>query len=272
MKNRFRSSLIILIIVGCWTFSACTSQKTDEIVIKGSTTIAPLLERLAAAYQGHSRKRIIIESVGSMNGIRSLLQKECMIASSSAPVSEDIIRNAEKNNVHLKAFALCVDRVTPVVNTANPVHKISWNQLKKVFTGKISNWSSLGGADANIQIVLRHPASGTYQIWNQKVLDETPHAKNFIQVASNSGVLATVAVNKHAIGYISKAYINPEVRELLLSGNGKNAPIERRLFLYVDTNRLSKGIKSFISFLYSDPAKKIIIDNGFVPVQGASKY
>jgi phosphate transport system substrate-binding protein len=206
-----------------------------------------------------------------MNGIESLIQKECMIASSSTPVSEDIIRKAEKNNVSLKAFTLCADRIIPVVNTANPVHKISWNQLKGVFTGKVSNWASLSGVDATIQIVLRHPTSGTYRVWNQKVLNEAPQALDFVQVDSNSGVLATVAENKHAIGYISKAYINPEVRQLLLTENGKSATIERRLLLYVDTNRLSKGIKSFISFLHSDPAKKIIISNGFVPVQDGSK-
>lgn len=269
MKNCFRSSLIILIIVGCWMFCACTSQKTDAIVIKGSTTMAPILERLVLAYEGHSGNRIIIESVGSMNGIKALIQKECMIASSSAPVSEDIKRNAEKNNVSLKAFTLCIDRIIPVVNVANPVHKVSRNQLNEIFTGKISNWAGLGGVDANIQIVLRHPTSGTYQVWNRKVLNETPPATNFVRVASNSGVLAAVAANKNAIGYISQAYLNPEV-EQLLSENGENTPIERLLLLYVDTNRLSKGIKSFISFLHSDPAKKIIISNGFVPVQEGS--
>lgn len=229
--------------------------------------MAPLLERLAEDYRGHSSNLIVIESVGSMNGISSLLRKECDIASSSAPVSTDIIKNAEKNNIHLKPFALCLDRITPVVNTANPVHKISRNQLKGIFTGKISNWASIGGADAAIQIVLRHPTSGTYQIWQQKVLDGTPYVKNFVKVASNSGVLAIVAENKHAIGYISTAYINHEVRQLASSGHGENVTIERRLLLYVDTKRLSKSIKDFIAYLYSDPAKQIVISNGFFIVQ-----
>ena len=268
MRNYFRTSLILLVSLGCWMFSACTSQPGDEIIIKGSTTMAPLLERLAADYRGHSRNLIAIESIGSMNGIKSLLRKESVIASSSAPVSMDIIQNAEKNNVHLKSFALCLDRIIPVVNTANPVHKISRNQLKSIFTGKISNWARIGGVDAAIEVVLRQPASGTYQVWQQKALDGAPYAENFVTVASNSGVLAIVAENRHAIGYISTAYINHEVRQLALSGHGKNEPIERRLFLYVDKNRLSKSTKAFISYLHSDPAKQIIINNGFYPMQG----
>ena len=154
-----------------------------------------------------------------------------------------------------------------MVNTTKHVNKISRNQQKGKFTGKISNWASMGGADAAIQIVLRQPTSGTYQIWQQKVLGGTPYAKKFVKVASNSGVLAIVAENKHAIGYISTAYINHEVRQLALSGHGENGTIERRLFLYADTNRLSKSIKAFISYIYSDPAKQIIISNGFSPVQ-----
>lgn len=267
MKRHFRPTFVILIFLGCGMFCACTPQQTDDIVIKGSTTMAPLLNRLVLAYQGHSRNRITVESVGSMNGIKALIRKECMIASSSTPVSEAIKQNAEKNNVSLKAFTLCIDRIIPVVNASNPVHKISRNQLNDIFTGTISNWTGVGGTDANIQIVLRHPTSGTYHVWNRNVLNETPSAANFVQVASNSGVLAAVAANKHAIGYISKAYINLEVKQLFLPENGKNAPIERRLLLYVDTNRLSKSITSFISFLHSSPAKQIITENGFIPAQ-----
>lgn len=261
MKNHFRLSLLIIIF--CGMFSACTSQQGDKIVIKGSTTMAPLLERLAADYRGHSQDLIVIESVGSMNGINSLLQKECEIASSSAPISAEIIQRGKKNDVHFQSFTLCIDRIIPVVNTSNPVRKISRNQLKGIFTGKISNWASVGGSNATIQIVLRHPESGTYQIWQQSVLDGIPYAKNFAEVASNSGVLAIVAENKHDIGYISKAYINHEVRELVLSDHGKDELVERRLILYADKNRLSKSIKSFFSYLHSNPAKQIIISNGF---------
>jgi phosphate transport system substrate-binding protein len=121
-------------------------------------------------------------------------------------------------------------------------------------------------ADANIQIVLRQTASGTCRMWEQRILNGASPAPGHIQVFSNSGVLAAVAENRYAIGYISQAYLNHEVKPVEITGHDSETALERTLFLYVNPDRMSKAVKSFLTYLHSGPARKMIRDSGFVPI------
>jgi phosphate transport system substrate-binding protein len=238
----------------------------ERIVIKGSTTMAPMLERLAADFQNPGHEQILIEPIGSMAGITELIQNTCDMAASSVPASTELIREAEKNHVTLKAFPLCRDRIVPIVNTANPVNRLSIMDLRHIFSGRTTTWNSAGWNDADIQIVSRHTSSGTCRMWEQIILEDASPAPGYTQVFSNSGVLAAVAENRYAIGYVSKAYLNHEVKELQISGNDAGTHLERTLFLYVNPDRMSKTVKSFLTFMHSGPAKRIITDSGFVPI------
>ena len=188
-----------------------------------------------------------------------------MIACSSTPISAELIKEADQNNVHLKAFPLCRDKVIAIVHPSNPVNQLSIEQVKGLFIGIIKNWADIGGHNASVNTILREETSGTHQVWDRMVLDGEHSPNNPVLVNSNSGVLAQVAENEHAIGYISAAYLNHEVKQLTITKNKEIAPIERTLFLYVDTKHFSKEIKIFISYLYSEPAKQIISENGFIP-------
>lgn len=266
MKTCLNHLTALLLLVCCSQFFGCTSPPMERIVIVGSTTMAPLLERLAADYQGPGQEKIMIESPGSLAGIRALIRNECDMAASSVPVSPEMIREAEKTGAHLKAFPVCRDRIIPIVSTANPVHQLSVTALKNIFTGHTSSWKSLGWTDSDIQTVLRKTSSGTCRMWEQMILENTAPSPRHIPVSSNSGVLAAVAENRYAIGYVSHAYLNLEVKPIYVTGNDTAAHLERTLFLYVNTHRFSKTIKAFLTYLHSGPARQIIADSGFFPV------
>jgi phosphate transport system substrate-binding protein len=236
------------------------------MVIKGSTTMTPVLERLAAEYQGADKNHIIIEPTGSLAGIAALIQNECDMAASSVLASPELIQEAEKNGVTLKAFPVCRDRIVPIVNTANPVHQLSITALRDIFSGRISSWKSFSWTDSNIQIVLRQTASGTCRVWEQVILNDASPVSGSTRVLSNSGVLAAVAENRYAIGYVSQAYLNHEVKPVEITGHDTGTALERTLFLYVNADRMSKTIKSFLTYLHSGPARQIITDSGFVPI------
>jgi phosphate transport system substrate-binding protein len=250
----------------CIQLFGCSSPPMERMVIKGSTTMAPMLERLAADYQKPGHEQILIESIGSMAGITALIQNTCDMAASSVPASAELIREAEKNGVTLKAFPVCRDRIVPIVNAANPLHQLSVTDLKHIFSGQMSSWKSTGWTDSTIQVVLRQTESGTCRMWEQMILENASPATGYTQVFSNSGVLAAVAENRYAIGYVSNAYLNHEVKALQISGNDNGTCLERTLFLYVNTGRMSKAVKSFLTFLHSGPARQIITDSGFVPI------
>lgn len=266
MKTCLNRLIGLLLIACCSHIFGCTSPPMEPIVIVGSTTMAPLLERLAADYQGPGQENIIIESAGSLAGIRALIRNECDMAASSVPVSSELLREAEKNDVHLKAFPVCRDRIIPIVNTANPVHQLSITGLKNIFSGQTSSWKSSGWTDSQIQPVVRQTSSGTCRIWEQMILDDAAPSPRHIPVFSNSGVLAAVAENRYAIGYVSHAYLNMEVKPIRLAGNDTAAYLERTLFLYVNTHRFSGTVKAFLTYLHSGPARQIITDSGFFPV------
>jgi phosphate transport system substrate-binding protein len=238
----------------------------EQMVIKGSTTMAPMLERLAAEYQKPDRKQIIIKATGSLAGIAALIQNDCDMAASSVPASTELIQEAEKNGVTLKSFPVCRDRIVPIVNTANPVHQLSVTDLRDIFSGRTSTWKSAGWTESEIQVVLRQTASGTSRMWEQIILNDDPPASGPTRVFSNSGVLAAVAENRYAIGYVSQAYLNHEVKPVEIIGLDSETALERTLFLYVNSDRMSKTAKAFLTYLHSGPARKIITDSGFVPI------
>lgn len=266
MKNFIKFCLFFLTIV-CFflLIQGCSSEENELITIKGSTTMAPVLEKLVINYTQNNNVQITIEPVGSLDGIKSLIEKKCLIASTSMPVSKKLVDYAKSNNVKLKTFPLCRDEIITIVNTSNPLNEISLNQLKEIFVGETTNWVDLGGSTSPIQTVLRKETSGTNKVWINTVLNGKPSVTTKEKTATNSGVLAIIAENKKAIGYISAAFLNHEVKQLIIKDKNKVISIERTLFLFVDENRFPRELKAFISFLYSDSAKKIIKQNGFNP-------
>lgn len=266
MRPGFTYMIVLLVAACCMPISGCSSPPMERMIIKGSTTMAPMLERLAASYQEPGHELIIIEPIGSLAGIQALIQNECDMAASSVPASAEQIREARENGVSLKAFPVCRDRLYPIVNSANPVLRLSITDLKHIFSGQISTWKPFGWTDAEIQTVLRQQCSGTCRTWETIVLDDTSPAPGHTQAFSNSGVLAAVAENRYAIGYISQAYLNHEVKTLEITGLDSGTALERTLFLYVNSDRMSKTAKAFLTYLHSGPARKIITDSGFVPI------
>jgi phosphate transport system substrate-binding protein len=266
MKTCFNAIVGLIFLAFCCHMFGCTSSPNQQIVIVGSTTMAPLLERLAADYQGPGREKIMIESTGSLAGIRALIRNECDMAASSVPVPSELLREAENKAMQLKAFPVCRDRIIPIVNTANPVHQVPVTGLKNIFTGHTLSWKSLGWTDSQIQVVVRQTSSGTCRFWEQMILADAAPSPRHIPVFSNSGVLAAVAENRYAIGYVSHAYLNLEVKPVHLTGNDTAAHLERTLFLYVNTHRFSPTAKGFLTYLHSGPARQIIADSGFFPV------
>jgi phosphate transport system substrate-binding protein len=267
MKPFFNHMMGLLFLACCSHIFGCASPPMEQIVIKGSTTMAPVLERLAADYQRPGQQHIIIEPTGSVAGIRALIRKDCDMAASSVLAPAELLREAEESGVFLNAFPVCRDRLVPIVNTANPVQRLSIMDLKNIFSGQTANWQSSGWTDSEIKIVLRQTSSGTCQMWEQMILENAAPSPVHVLVSSNSGVLAAVVENRYAIGYVSNAYLNHEVKPVQVTVNGSSTHLERTLFLYVDTRRMSGTVKAFLTYLHSGPARQIIADSGFVPMK-----
>lgn len=251
-------------------FSSCAEKDEKTIHISGSTTIEPFMKKVAARYKRPNDTKITITAPGSIGGINSLLDGSCDIVMSSSDLLPHHQLSAKNKGIKIKSFLLGVDLIVPIVNPGNKVSNISFDQLKAIYGGKIRNWSELGGKDALIEAIHRNNDSGTAAVWHRIFAPET-HVTGKTLV-SNSSVLAYIAADENAIGYISHSFINSEIKPLRVDGVGignkelwhKSHPIKRPLFLYVDENKFTGSVKTFIIFTLMDKeVKKIFQESGF---------
>lgn len=261
-------------IIAASLFAGCSRDNSKKVVIKGSTTVLPITQKTAEEYRKVNNISIIIEGSGSGNGIKALIDGTCDIANSSREMKPEEIKSAADKGKKVKEIALALDMIIPVVNPSNSVKNITMAQLKAVYDGSISNWKQLGGKDENIVVISRDTSSGTYEIWHEKVMKKTDVRKDALLQASNGAIVSAVAGNPKALGYIGYGYIDSSVKPLVVDKiegtieNGKSAkyPISRKLYMYVDENKLSAETSKYIDYVLSADGQKMVKDAGFIPI------
>lgn len=273
MKRVILVGIFMILILSLITTLAYTENK--EIVIQGSTTVLPIAQKCAEVFmQKHPEANISVRGGGSGTGIAALIEGICDIADSSRPIKEEEIKKAKENNINPVAHIIAKDGIAVIVHPTNPISKLTIDQVRDIYTGKISNWKQLGGKDQKIVVVSRDVASGTYECFNEIVLKKQRVRPDALLQASNMAVASTVKRTKGSIGYIGLGYINPSVK--VLNINGVEAtfdtvmkgiyPISRPLFMY--TNGKPEGlVKEFIEFVLGPEGQKIVEKEGFVPIK-----
>jgi phosphate transport system substrate-binding protein len=171
-------------------------------------------------------------------------------------------------------FAVGYDCIVPVVHPSNPVTNLTLDQLKDIYKGDITNWKEVGGPDQNIVVISRDTSSGTYEVWEKKVMNKERVSKRAQLQASNGAVAQTVAKNKRAIGYVGFGYLNSEIKGLTVNGiQGTPSstlsgtyPISRALFMF--TQGWPKGdTAKFINFVLNPKTGQPLVKSaGFVPL------
>lgn len=267
--------MLVLSVTGaflCVAPSGCSKDK-QEIRIAGSTTIRPFMKRVSDYYAEKGDVDIRITSGGSMKGAASLIAAQCDIAMCSSPIPDRLRIDAQSKGINIKSFAFAHDMIVPIVHPSNPINTLTLDQLRDIYTGTIESWSEVGGNPDFIETVTRSSSSGTAEVWKKVILTSNALKTGGVVEGSNSGVLAYVAEHPNAIGYVSFAILNHEVKPLSINGvpptvhNAKKGkyPILRPLYLYVNEDNLSYDVKSLIVFVLSDRGQQIVSQCGLIP-------
>ncbi len=247
----------------------------DNIVIKGSTTVLPIAQKVAEAYmKQHPDVKISISGGGSGNGIKALIDGSTDIADSSRFIKDKEIKLAVEKGRYPVPFAVAYDCIVPVVHPSNSVTNITMAQLKDLYMGKIKNWKELGGPDSKVVVISRDTSSGTYEVWSKKVMKKERVFPGALLQASNGAIVQAVTNNKNAVGYIGLGYLNDNVKPLMVNRikgslettlNG-TYPISRPLYMF--TSDWPKGdTLKFINFVvHPQKGQKYVRDAGFVPL------
>ena len=190
--------------------------------IKGSDTLLPLTQALAEMYLSEYRdSSIIVTGGGSGVGIAALMENTTDIAMASRRVKFSEKMSFAKSGLEIKEVIVAYDALAVVVNPANPVKELTRKQLEAIFRGKITNWKDVGGEDRKIVVYSRETSSGTYEFFKESVLENKNYMSSILSMPATGAIIQSVRQTKGAIGYIGLAYLNPYVKALSVSYDGK---------------------------------------------------
>ncbi len=243
-----------------------------DITIKGSTTVYPVAQATAEKFMDmHPEVRISIQGGGSGFGIAALIDGTTDIGNASRPIKDKEIKKALSKGVDPKANVVALDGIAVVVNPSNSVKALTKQQIKDIYTGKISNWSEVGGSGGQIVVISRDSASGTFETFNKLALDKERVRPDALLQASNQAVATTVAKTPGAIGYVGLGHLTSKVKGVDVNGieaskdtvRSGEYSFARPLFMYTDGP--AKGeVKKYLDFVTSSEGQKLAEKEGYV--------
>jgi phosphate transport system substrate-binding protein len=288
------ASIIILFLSGCANSSNSSPATVNTtkapagayITNTGSDTIVNLALAWAEEYQiERPDVRISVSGGGTGTGIAALINRTVDIANASRKIKAEELDQANKNGVEPKEVVIAKDAIAVIVNPRNPVNQLSIQQISDIFSGKINNWSEIGGENRPIVRVSRETNSGTHVYFLENVLrqgkkdDKTLFAQNTLLLPSSEGIVSEVSDNPNAIGYDGLGYVTPDLKVIAVAKapegpyvipsvqtvNNKSYPIARDLYMYT-VGEPTGAIKDYLNWILGAEAQKIVSNLGFVPI------
>jgi len=268
-------SIIALALVGALPLTA------GPITVKGSDTMVILAQRWAEAYMSaHPDATIQVTGGGSGTGISALINGTTDICNSSrpmkAPEREKLKQRFSSLGVEIKSAK---DGLAVYANEANPVQELTLDQVKDIYTGKITNWKDVGGSDTKIVLYSRENNSGTYVYFRDFVLKGKDFSASAQNLPGTAAVVNAVSKDPNGIGYGGSAYakgvrfikIKKDAGSEAKEPNAETVkdgsyPITRYLFMYL-RSRPTGALKSYIDWILSPEGQEIVTKVGYFPVK-----
>lgn len=273
--GKFNYLFVSLTLVCFLFFTGNVLAAENDIVVKGSTTVLPIAQACAEAFMDqNSNINISVQGGGSGVGIASLIDGTCNVADASRPIKDKEIATAIEKGINPVANIVARDAIAVVVHPSNSISGLSLDQIKAIYTGEISNWSDLGGANQDIVVISRDSSSGTFETFNELALDDERVRPDALLQASNSAVATSVSNTPGAIGYIGLGYVNEKLKIVAVNEtmpskqtvNSDDYALARPLFMY--TNGEPAGaVKQFLDFVMSEEGQKLVEENGYISVK-----
>ena len=247
------------------------TELTGSVATDGSTSMKSVIGALGESFQNaNSGVTFTYNPTGSGSGIQAVSEGRCDIGLASRGLKDD-----EKSS-GLTETVLAYDGIAVVVSPENPVSDLTIEQIADIYTGKITNWSEVGGNDAEIVLIGREAGSGTRDGFES--ITGTEEACQYRQELTSTGdVIATVSQNPNAIGYASLSAVKESVKALSVGGVAPSEDtvkdgsyVIQRPFVLVtkDGVTLSPAAQAFFDYATSAEAAPIIAQAGAVAANG----
>lgn len=262
----------LLMLAGCGgkqTTDNKTQGLSGNITAVGSTAIQPLAEQAATQFMAKNPNvMIVVQGGGSGTGLTQVSQ-------GAADIGNSDIFAEEKSGIdasQLVDHQVAVVGMAAVVNPAIKIDNLTSQQLVDIFTGKITNWSSVGGPDQKIVLVNRPKASGTRATFKKYALGGAEEAAG-IEEDSSGTVRKIIKETPGAIGYLALSYLDGSVKAVNINGVEPNKdnivtgkyPVWAYMHCYTK-GKPSGAVEAFLSYMMTDDVQKTIVPQlGYIP-------
>ena len=271
---------LVTAFIALVVLSAATTAMAAPIVMDGSTTVLPFGQAAVEQFmKENAGVKFSVSGTGTGNGFKSLADGSAQIANASRFIKDSEIKSCMDKNVYPVPFAVALDCIVPIVHKDNPVKGLSHAQLKDIYSGKVTNWNQVGGADVSILPYGRQTTSGTYEFFFETVMKKEDFATGVSQETGNAAIATKVNQNAGGIGYIGIGYAQQAqgVKTLSLKADVSSEaflptdeeavyagdyPLSRHLYVY--TNGTPEGaVKKWVEYILSDEGQAVVEEAGF---------
>ena len=246
-------------------------ELSGTVNVNGSTSMGDVIAALTEGFNEiNPDVQINYTGSGSGAGIEGVLAGTCDLGLSSRALSEDEKGQGAVENIIAK------DGVAIVINPENTVADLTTEQIAAIYTGEITNWSEVGGPDAEIAVLGRDSASGTRSAF-EEILGIVDSCVYLNEYSSTGDVIGNVASNPNAIGYASLSAVDDSVVAVAVNGvtpteetvaDGSFAIQRPFVIVTVEGIELSPAAQAFLDYAMSAEVADIIAAAGAVSANG----
>jgi len=251
-------------------------EVSGSILAVGSTALQPLVEQASKKFMETNAKiNVLVQGGGSGTGLTQVSGGQAQIGNSDI-FAEEKFKDADADKAkELVDHQVAVVAMAAVVNKDITIDNLTKQQLVDIFTGKVKNWSEVGGADEKITIINRPASSGTRKTFEKYALGTTTEdQQGSIQEESSGTVKKLVAETPGAIGYLAFSYLDDSIKTIKYEGIDakEETVIDGSYPIWAYQHMYTKGepdaaTKAFLDYMTSDEVQNgDVVELGYIPV------
>lgn len=248
-----------------WRFEGQNTPALDELRLRFDTPKGPLVVDVLAH--------------GTSTGFAALRDGDCDLWMASRAVREEEVQDAALIGPLYEAASehvIALDGLSVIVHPANPLRALTVEQVRALFSGRVRDWSQVGGAPGPVRLHARDDRSGTFDTFKSLVMGDAPLSPAATRYESTEQLAAAVAGDPQAVGFVGLAGVG-RAKPLALSERGtvpmapttlsvatEDYVLSRRLFLY-SAARPRAEVQALIDFALGPSGQQVVADVGFIP-------